>query len=155
MEQWWDCILNQSCAWFHIPERTNKMDIEVVVEACGFDSSSAACWRMGWQPSPVFWPGEPHGQRSLVSYSPRGRQESDTPERRTHTHCRLLTVWPWPGYFPSKTQAATESDDTALLEIKGADAGEPNRVCTLREPSATILGTVDATHAHTVWESGL
>ena len=30
---------------------------------------------------PVFLPGESHGQRSLVGYSPRGRKESDTAER--------------------------------------------------------------------------
>ena len=30
---------------------------------------------------PVFLPGESHGQRSLVGYSPRGRKESDTTER--------------------------------------------------------------------------
>ena len=28
--------------------------------------------------TPVFLPGESHGQRSLVSYSPRGHKESDT-----------------------------------------------------------------------------
>jgi len=26
-------------------------------------------WRRAWQPTPVFLPGESHGQRSLVSYS--------------------------------------------------------------------------------------
>ena len=35
-------------------------------------------WRRAWQPTPVFLLGEPHGQRSLVGYSPRGRKESDT-----------------------------------------------------------------------------
>ena len=33
-----------------------------------------------WQPSPVFLPGESHGQRSLVGYSPWGCQELDTTE---------------------------------------------------------------------------
>ena len=28
-------------------------------------------WRRKWQPTPVFLPGESHGQRSLVGYSPR------------------------------------------------------------------------------------
>ena len=28
----------------------------------------------------VFLPGEPHGQRNIVDYSPRGRRESDTTE---------------------------------------------------------------------------
>ena len=32
------------------------------------------------QPIPVFLPGESHGQRSLVGYSPWGRKESDTNE---------------------------------------------------------------------------
>ena len=41
-------------------------------------------WRGKWQPTPVFLPGESHGQRSLVGYSPWGRKESDTTERRTH-----------------------------------------------------------------------
>ena len=28
-------------------------------------------WRRAWQPTPVFLPGESHGQRSLAGYSPR------------------------------------------------------------------------------------
>ena len=31
-------------------------------------------WRRAWQPTPVFLPGESHGQRSLVGYSPWGRR---------------------------------------------------------------------------------
>ena len=37
--------------------------------------------RRKWQPTPVFLPGESHGRRSLMGYSPRGRKESDTTER--------------------------------------------------------------------------
>ena len=37
-------------------------------------------WRRKWQPIPVFLPGESHGQRSLVGYSPRGHKEWDTTE---------------------------------------------------------------------------
>ena len=32
-------------------------------------------WRRRWQPSPVFWPGKSHGQRSLVGYSSWGHKE--------------------------------------------------------------------------------
>ena len=32
-------------------------------------------WKRKWQPTPGFVPGEPHGQRSLAGYSPRGRTE--------------------------------------------------------------------------------
>ena len=33
-----------------------------------------------WQPTPVLLPGESHGQRSLVGYSPDGQKELDTTE---------------------------------------------------------------------------
>ena len=33
-----------------------------------------------WQPTPVLSPGESHGGRSLVGYSPWGRKESDMTE---------------------------------------------------------------------------
>ena len=34
----------------------------------------------GWQLTPVFLPGEFHGQRSLAGYSPQGHRESDKSE---------------------------------------------------------------------------
>ena len=37
-------------------------------------------WRRKWPPTPVFLPGESHGQRSLVGYSPWGCKELDTTE---------------------------------------------------------------------------
>ena len=37
-----------------------------------------------WQPTPVFLPGKPHGQRSLVGYSPWGHKESDKTEQLSH-----------------------------------------------------------------------
>ena len=44
-------------------------------------------WRRERLPAPVFWPGESHGQRSLVGYSPWGHRESelDAAEGLTHT----------------------------------------------------------------------
>ena len=39
------------------------------------------CRRPVFHPTPGFLPGEFHGQRSLVGYTPRGRQESDTTEQ--------------------------------------------------------------------------
>ena len=36
--------------------------------------------RRKWQPTPVFLPGESHGGKSLVGYSPWGHKESDTTE---------------------------------------------------------------------------
>ena len=37
-------------------------------------------WRRKWQPTPVFLPGESHGQRSLAGYGPWGRRDSDMTE---------------------------------------------------------------------------
>ena len=37
-------------------------------------------WRRAWPPTPVFLPGESHGQRSLVGYNSEGHKESDVPE---------------------------------------------------------------------------
>ena len=34
-------------------------------------------WRREWQSTPVFLPGESHGQRSLEGYSPWDRKELD------------------------------------------------------------------------------
>ena len=40
--------------------------------------------RRKWQPTPVFLPGKPHGQRNLVGYWPQGCPESDTTEETQH-----------------------------------------------------------------------
>ena len=37
-------------------------------------------WRRAWQPTPIFLPGESHGQRSLEGYRPWGCKELDTAE---------------------------------------------------------------------------
>ena len=57
----------------------------------------AVPWRRKWQPTPVFLPGESHGRRSLVGYSPRGRKESDTTEQLHFTSLTLLQ-----GIFPTQ-----------------------------------------------------
>ena len=36
---------------------------------------------MAWQPTPVFSPGESHGQKNLVGYSPWDCKESDPTEQ--------------------------------------------------------------------------
>ena len=37
-------------------------------------------WKREWLPFPVYLPGEFHGQKSLVGYSPWGRKELDMTE---------------------------------------------------------------------------
>ena len=48
---------------------------------CRFDPwVRKIAWRKEWQPTTVFLPGESHGQRSLVGYSPWGHKELYTTE---------------------------------------------------------------------------
>ena len=48
-------------------------------------------WRRTWQPTPVFVPGEFHGQRSLAGYGPWGHKEWDIAEQLTQTHSASYT----------------------------------------------------------------
>ena len=41
-------------------------------------------WRRAWQFTPVFLPGESHGQRSLAGYGPSGLKEPDRTEATWH-----------------------------------------------------------------------
>ena len=45
-------------------------------------------WRRAWQPTPVFWAGEIHGQRGLVGYSLWGCKGSNTIERLTQNRAQ-------------------------------------------------------------------
>ena len=49
-------------------------------------------WRTKWQATAVFLPGECHGQRSLVGYSPWGHKESDTTEQLTFYLCPFSLI---------------------------------------------------------------
>ena len=50
-------------------------------------------WRRAWQPTPVFWPGESHLQRSLTVCSPWGHKELDTTEATYHTCTHIISLW--------------------------------------------------------------
>ena len=48
-------------------------------------------WRRERQPTPVFWPGESHGEGNLAGYSPCSCKESDMIEQLTHTNTHTHT----------------------------------------------------------------
>ena len=48
-------------------------------------------WSRKWQPTPIFLPGEFHGQRSLAGYNPWGSKQLDTAECNNVLH--VLTPW--------------------------------------------------------------
>ena len=49
-------------------------------------------WRREWLPTPIFWPGEFHGQRSLMCYSPWGCKGSDI-LNDFHFHAAYSNCW--------------------------------------------------------------
>ena len=49
-------------------------------------------WRRAWQLTSIFLPGEPHGQRSLVDYSPWSHKELDMTELTEHAHIVAFTL---------------------------------------------------------------
>ena len=66
----------------------------------GFDpwGGKIPCRRAG-QPTPIFLPGESHGQRSLAGYSPRGQKELNTTEVLQHSVEIFLDLLCWT-HFP-------------------------------------------------------
>ena len=59
------------------------MFIELASSKAGICPYSESLWSRRWQPTPVFLPGESHGQRNLVGYSPWDHKEWDMTERLT------------------------------------------------------------------------
>ena len=55
-------------------------------DVCSIPGSGRSSWRKAWQLTPIFLPGESHGQRSLAGYGPQGHKESDMTEATEHAY---------------------------------------------------------------------
>ena len=78
----------------------NAGDIRDVGSVPGFRKIP---WRRAWQPTPLFLPGESHGQRSLAGYSPEGRTVSDTTEVTEHSCTQeIISQGQYLGLFQGK-----------------------------------------------------
>ena len=75
-------------------------------------------WRRSWQPSPVFLPGEFHGQRSLVGYSLWGFKELDVTLWLTYTGCIFYL---FPRWFSSKESVCQELQGTWVWSLGQKD----------------------------------
>ena len=116
-------------------------------------------WRRKWQPTPLFLPGESHGQKShgqriLAGYSPRSSKESDTTEAtdHAHTHTYLLLPPHLPTHTPTKTLALKQpvllfgsppiaEGGTLILNDTGhltLDRGEPHMCSQLEEETCVV-----------------
>ena len=77
----------------------------------------------GMQPTPVFLPGESHGQRSLAGYSPWDHKELDTTEWLTHTQARLSSSWLSYVFHPFKADLMSETFLVSFLYINKYSTG--------------------------------
>ena len=81
-------------------------------------------WKRAWQPTPVFLPGESHGQVSLVGYSPYSHKESSTTEVIYHTRMLLSLVGFLDGSAVKNLPA--NARDAGLIPGLGRSPGEGN-----------------------------
>ena len=86
--------------------------LQALLGICFKTMSFLTTWRRKWQSTPVLLPGKYHGQRSLVGYSPWGREESDMTEQ-LHFHFHFITYLLW-----SMTFFTNFLDPTASLMDK-------------------------------------
>ena len=73
-------------------------------------------WRRKWQPTPVLLPGEFHGQRSLMGYSPWSRKELDRTESLSMHSLEAHFQYLW-GVSVFKNHACTSVPPTPVQHI--------------------------------------
>ena len=76
---------------------TNAGDIR---DTCLIPGLARFPWRRARQPTPVFLPGESHGQRSLMGYSPWDPRELDMTEQLT-LNCRSFICMSFKSFLVS------------------------------------------------------
>ena len=76
------CVYPTCKYYLRLPRWLSGSDSKRICLQCRRPSRKIP-WRRAWQLTAAFLPGEFHGQRSLVGYSPWGHKELDTTERLT------------------------------------------------------------------------
>ena len=75
-------------------------------------------WRRKWQPTPVFFPGKSHGQRSLMSYSPGDRKRVKHDDDWAHDGYEAVSHWGFDLHLPSdKWKAMAPHSSTLAWKI--------------------------------------
>ena len=93
--------------------------------------------RQAQQPTPVFLPGESHGQRSLAGYSPWGLKESDTTEVTSHAGTRGVRfssidfVTPWTA---ARQPSLSITNSQSLLKLMSIESVMPSSHLILCHP---------------------
>ena len=122
-------------------------------------------WRRAWQPTLVFLPGESHGQKSVMGYSPWGRRESDM----TGAIEYKIASRSWQG-MRGKTQKEEKPEKT--VELTAVIMGQKQEKIAWRrqqsqkhrrgnwkmfcwkpeEDSFTLLNCAGQKHRHELWQ---
>ena len=76
---WWATAHRVTKSWTWLTQS------EQISKPLNFYAHQSLKWRRQWQLTPIFLPGEFHGQRSLAGYSPWGCRTLDTIERLSLT----------------------------------------------------------------------
>ena len=81
-------------------------------------------WRRKWQPTPIFLPGESHGERNLAGFSPCCCRVRHDWSDLAHTDSSLIVSWIFIGRTDAEAEAPIlwPSDMMSWLVGKGLDA---------------------------------
>ena len=120
------------------------------VKRCGFYPWVGKIpWRRAWKPTPVFLPGESHGQRSLEGCNLQGCRESDMTDVTQQAACMPHKVWSSSMPFSSPTSrhlySAGSHKCSKIGETETSPLGRPLKVRTLKVMSSVLF--------HSPWKS--
>ena len=112
------------------PEKAPEHPAQLQYHSIWF-SHLSTYFTSGWQPTPVFLPGESHGQRSLVGSSPWGHKESDMTEETQHAliHTVILQDFSARAVWPQSTAFAPSTASLFCLMAICILLGLPGLLC--------------------------
>ena len=105
-------------------------------------------WRRKWPPTPVFLPGESHGQRSLEGCRPWGHRESDMTEWLNHNKRAVLC--PIPRDFDSLVWAGAQAGVIFNISQMLITCSQDRNFC-LHQLDLTEPG-VSQGNGHSLWK---
>ena len=70
-------------------------------------------WRRKWQPTPVFLPGKPHGQKGLEGYSLWNHKEMDMTETTQHI---CMSIFKYYAYIILKNKTLNKKRPNGIVK---------------------------------------
>jgi len=95
-------------------------------------------WRKKWQPTPVFLPGEFHGQRSLVGYSPWGHKRVGHNLAIKQQHPGVHSPYLCPEIWSKQITLFLKQGGRGRKE-NGIGTSLPNNVCSGKQANMSLI----------------